>query len=321
MKPYHLPALLVLCLSLHACSTQQADKGSVPVVGFIDYVEDPTLASARQGFFDALSQKGFSEDSGTIEVIHKNAQGDQPALLQAVDYVIGQKPALIATNTTLAMINTIQRNTDIPVFMMVAPRPDLAGINAKTCKALPYLFGVYETPDYIDTSASLIRELFPNAKRVGAIYSQSEVQSVEAMNILKRGCERQGLSLEVLPVSNSSETQLLTQALLSKGIDVFFALPDNVVFASFETIAKTCAEKNVPVMTSEAGLVMRGAVASFGADMYAWGYQSGQQAAAYLAGNRELIGQELVQKRQKVISRKAIERYSLLPDSTYTRIP
>ncbi|MFM9055501.1 MAG: ABC transporter substrate-binding protein, partial [Bacteroidota bacterium] len=180
MKLYHLPVLLTICFSMSACSTQQTDNEPVPVVGFIDFVEDPTLALARQGFFDALNQNGFSADSGTIEVIKKNAQGDQPALLQAVDYVIGQKPALIATNTTLAMINTIQRNTDIPVFMMVAPRPDLAGINAKTCKALPYLYGVYETPDYIDTSSSIIRELFTNAKRVGAIYSQSEVQSVEA---------------------------------------------------------------------------------------------------------------------------------------------
>jgi putative ABC transport system substrate-binding protein len=315
MMPLRLPVLFVLLVLISACSSAPEQEKDVPVIGFIDFVEDATLAKAREGFFDALKAGGFSEDSGTIEVIYKNAQGDQPTLLQAVDFVIGRQPTLIATNTTLAMVNTIQRNNQVPVFMMVAPRPDLAGLNAKTCKALPYLYGVYETQDYIDTSASLIRELFPNAKRVGAIYSQSEVQSVDALNVLRKGCEKAGLELVVLPVSNSSETQLITQALLAKGIDVFFALPDNVVFASFETIARTCSEKNIPVMTSEAGLVMRGAVASFGADMYSWGYQSGQQAVRFLKDEKASIAPEIVQVRKKVISEQAISRFSLSVDS------
>ena len=65
---------------------------------------------------------------------------------------------------------------------------------------------------------------------------------------------------------------------LKKHIDAFFANPDNTVFGSFETIRKACDDANVPVFTSEAGLVSRGAIAAYGADIYQWGYQAGEQA-------------------------------------------
>lgn len=315
-----LTILLICSISCH--STKSEKEKSRPLIGFIDFVEDATLAQAKQGFFHALKESGFSEDSNTIAVLYRNAQGDQPTLLQATDYIIAQQPALIATNTTLATITTVQRNPNIPVFMMVAPRPDIAGLTDKAGKNPPNLFGVYETLDYIDTSVTLIRQLFPGAKKAGTIYSQSESQSVDALNRLKAGCEKSGILLEAIPVSNSSETQLITQSLIAKNIDVFFALPDNVIFSSFETIVKACNDKNIPVLTSEAGLVSRGALASFGADMYQWGYQSGLQAAQLLkSGSKEGLQPEMVRVRKKVMSKSVADKFKITQDSSYTLVP
>jgi putative ABC transport system substrate-binding protein len=54
------------------------------------------------------------------------------------------------------------------------------------------------------------------------------------------------------------------------------------VFASFESIEKLCKQAKVPIFTSEAGLVSRGALLGYGADIYQWGYQAGEQAAVFL---------------------------------------
>ncbi len=316
--------VLLILWVLAACqpATQSTTGTEPPLVAFIDYTADATLEKAKKGFFDALKEAGFSEDSNTIRVLYRNAQGDQPTLLQAVDYIVSQQPILIATNTTLATVNTVQRNREIPVFMMVAPRPDIAGLRDKSGKDPSNLFGTYETLDYIDTSAALIHQLFPAARRVGTIYSQSESQSVDALNRLSVMCKKSGLQLEAIPVSNTAETQLITQTLLSKNIDVFFALPDNVIFSSFETVLKSCEEKNIPIITSEAGLVSRGALASFGADMYSWGYQSGVQAAAYLkSNNSSTLKPEIVQTRLRVMNKIAAEKYHPVSDSTFTMIP
>lgn len=309
--------LLPLCIALPfvmGCTTTTKSP-QAPLIAFVDYVEDATLAQARKGFFDAMSASGFSEDSATLRVIYRNAQGDQPSLLQIVDYVISEKPALIATNTTLATVNTVQRNREIPVFMMVSPRPDIAGLAAKDGSYPSNLFGVYETLDYIDTAVTLIKKFFPTVRKVGTIYSQSESQSVDALNRLRKGCEAMGVALEAVPVTNSSETQLITQSLLAKGVEVFFALPDNVIFSSFESVVKVCDEMHVPVITSEAGLVSRGAMASYGADMYQWGYQCGVQAARYLKqGNLTGISPEIVKVRSRVMNPQKASRFRVSGD-------
>ena len=320
MKIINRLLVLLAFFSLASCSSN-SNKQNIPSIGFIDFVEDATLAKAKQGFLDALSANGFSEDKNTLKVNYKNAQGDQPTLLQAIDLLVSQKPDLIASNTTLATINAVQRSKGIPVFMMVAPRPDIAGLTDKSGNAPKNLFGTFETLDYIDTSAALVNELFPSAKKVGTVYSQSESQSVDALNRLKKVCAEKGIEVIAIPVTNSSETQLITQSLLYKNIDVFFALPDNVIFSSFETIVKSCNDKHIPILTSEAGLVSRGALASFGADMYQWGYQSGLQAAAYLKDKTiTSLKPEIVNVRLKVMNVKVAQAFKIQPDSSFTTI-
>lgn len=284
-------------------------------------MQDETLEQAKKGFFDALKDSGYSEKDKTLEVIYRNAQGDQPALLQACDYLISKNVSLIATNPTLSTIATVQKTNEIPVFMMVSPRPDLAGLTDKNGNAPKNLFGVYETLEYIDTSMMLIKQVIPSAKRIGTIYNQSEPQSVDALNEIKKSCEREGLELLAMPVNNSNETQLVVESLLGKKIDAFFALPDNVVFASMETIVKSCDAATVPVFTSEEGLVKRGAIAAFGADMYQWGYQSGQQAAEFLKRHStNNLHPEIVKVRRKVFNAKKAKEYRMSFDGTFVPV-
>ena len=96
-------------------------------------------------------------------------------------------------------------------------------------------------------------------------------------------------------------------------------MPDNSVFASFESITAACAKAKIPVFTSEAGLVARGAVAAFGADMYLWGYQSGVQAANFLANQKSALPQlEMVKVRSRILNKKVANTLSLKADSTFT---
>ena len=312
--------IIVIFLSIIISCSNKSDK-KIPVIGFLDLLQDETLAQAKDGFYKALTESGFDEKNKTIEIIYRNAQGDQPSLLQACDYMIAQNVDLIAANPTLSTISAIQKTKTIPVFMMVSPRPDLAGLTASDGKSPVNLFGVYETLDYIDTSVMMIKKVFPAVKKVGAIYNQSEPQSVNALNEIKKACEKEGIELISQPVNSSNETQLVVQSLINKPIDAFFALPDNVVFSSMEVIVKICDQAKVPVFTSEEGLVKRGAIAAFGADMYQWGYQSGKQAAQFLMQKSlQGIRPEMVKIRKKVFNSEKATMYNVVFDSTFTSV-
>jgi putative ABC transport system substrate-binding protein len=303
---------LLLSTILLSCESKKAD---VPTVAFIDAFQDNTIAKAKEGFFAALAENGFDEKKGTLNVIYRNAQGDIPTLTQIAKYMISQKPTLIATCPTLATITAVQNTKEIPVFMMVSETVERLQIKSKLDGYPKNLFGIGETLAYIDTSVSLIPQLIkPKGEKIkmGLVFNQSEPQSVQALEEIKNVATKNNIEVVALPVNSSADVQLVTQSLLSKDIDVFFANPDNTIFASFESILKACEAKNVPIMTSEAGLVSRGALAAFGPDMYEWGYQSGLEAAKLLkTGTTEGIAPGLVNKRNRVYNPAMAKKYNI----------
>src|SRR6476646_2688975 len=305
--------LLISGIILYSAGCQQRNS-NIPVVGFSDAFQDNTIEQAKTGFIDALQKNGFDEKKGTVKIIYRNAQGNIPTLTQIIKYFISQDVSLIATNPSLSTITAFQNTKTIPIFMMVAPTPTLMKVNDAQGNPPKNLFGVGETLDYIDTSFLLIPKIIqPKAGKitVGMIFNQSEPQSVEAIQRIQQLAATNNINLVSLPVNSSADVKLVTASLLSKNIDAFFANPDNTVFASFETIVQSCNQKNIPIFTSEAGLVARGAVAAYGADIYQWGYQAGEQAAQYLkTKSTEGLKWEMVVKREKVFNQTVAKKFN-----------
>lgn len=322
MKNY---LLIILVALLGFCCKQPSGSGNtnVPVIGFADAFVDNTIGQAKTGFLDALQKNGFDEKNGTVKFVYRNAQGNDITLTQIIKYFIAEKVDVLATCPSVPTITALQNTKTIPVCMMVAPTPELMKINSNSASPAN-LFGVGENLDYIDTSFLLIPKIVkPKGAKlnVGMLFNQSEPQSVDALNRIKQLAETNNVNLVPLPVNSSADVQLVTASLLSKNIDAFFANPDNVVFASFETIVKNCDNAKVPIFTSEAGLVSRGAVAAYGADIYQWGYQAGEQAAAYLKSKGTgKLQWEMVKVRKKVYNAAAAQKYALTIPATFQAI-
>lgn len=318
-------AVITICFGglIIACQSPEKQAG-IPVVGFVEAFEDATIAQARQGFTDALADSGYSEADGSVAIIHRNAQGDAATLNQIISYFNSKEVNLIGTSTTLATISAVQRSEGIPIFQTVTAMPSILGLIAADGEAPDNLFGTGENLDYIDTSFMLITEMVkPKGAQltVGMIYNQSEPQSQEAYEKIAELADSVGTQLVALPLNSSAEAQLVVRSLLDKNIDAFFANPDNTVFAAFETILKNCNDRGVPVFTSESGLVARGAVAAFGADIYHWGYQSGAQAAAYLtSGSTEGLQVEMLHVRKRVYHAEAAKRFGFTFPATFEKI-
>lgn len=315
------PAVLIV-IFLFSC--RQQTKRYIPVVGFVDAFEDASIAPARRGFMDALKKHGFSEDHHNIKIEYRNAQGSIPTLTQIVNYFVSEKVDLMATCTTLSTITAAQKTKTIPIFMMVSPTVKLMKLQDADDKNQYNLFGVVEDLNYIDTSFSIIPKLLkPKSGKlvVGMIYNQSEPQSVDAKQRIQMLADKLNISLVALPLNSSADAQLVTESLLGKNIDAFFANPDNTVFTAFETILKSCNSHNVPIFTSEAGLVQRGAMAAFGADIYQWGYQAGEQAAQFLKAHKTSgLKPEMVKVRRRVYNPAAAKKYHITVPSNFEAV-
>ena len=313
-------SLVISGIFIFVSGCKQNDP-NIPVIGFADAFQDNTIEQAKNGFIDALQKNSFDEKKGTIKIIYRNAQGNIPTLTQIIKYFISQNVSLIATCPSLSTITAVQNTKEIPIFMMVAPTPALMKVNDANGKPPKNLFGVGEKLDYIDTSFLLIPKLIKpksGTLTVGMIFNQSEPQSVESMQRIQKLATDNHINLISLPVNSSADVKLVTASLLSKNIEVFFANPDNIVFESFETIVQSCNEKSIPIFTSEAGLVERGALAAYGADIYHWGYQAGEAAAQYLKTKSTAgLHWEMVAVRKKVYNAAAAKKFGLTMPSNF----
>lgn len=322
MKTAKLLLAALVITAVFSCKTNQ--KNGVPVVGFVDAFEDATISQAKDGFVAALKDNGFSEEKKNIEIKYSNAQGSIPTLTTIVNQFVSEQVDLLATSTTLSTVTAIQKTKTIPIFQMVSPTPERMKVADASGKGPANLFGTMEELNYIDTSFAIIPKLLkPKGAQltIGMIYNQSEPQSADALNRIQGLADKLNVKIIALPLNSSADAQLVTQALLGKNIDAFFANPDNTVFAAFETILKSCNAHNVPIFTSEAGLVQRGAVAAFGADIYQWGYQSGLQAAQYLKTHKtDGLKLEMVKLRKRVYNAAAAKKYNITVPADYTAV-
>jgi len=319
----HSKYLFAVLLLFTFISCKQKTKNAIPVIGFVDALQDETLAQARFGFVAALKDSGF-EDKKNIAIQYRNAQNDQPTLGLIVNYFVSEPVDLLATCTTLSSVTAVQKTKTIPIFEMVSPTPARMGVLDANGKPPSNLFGAVEDLAYIDTSFTLIPKVVKakgSSLVIGMTFNQSEPQSVDAMKRIKALAAKAGITLIALPLNTSADAQLVTQSLLTKNIDVFFALPDNTVFAAFETIKKNCDQHNVPIFTSEAGLVKLGAVAAFGADMYQWGYQAGEQAVHYLKTHSTAgLKPEMVKIRKRVYNPEMAKKFNITIPSDFVAV-
>lgn len=305
----------------NSCTDSNKDD-DIPVIGYVDAFEDETMDQAMQGWKQALKDSGYVADSN-IKIIYRNAQGNIPTLNQIISYYKQQSVDAIVSCPSIATIAAVQNTRDIPVFMLVSPEPRLINLQVNGSQPDSLLYGVGENLDYIDSSLQMIKTLLHNDQslRIGMIFNQSEPQSVEALKRIQKHAKECNMMIIAKPVNSSADLHITTQALLDEDIDAFFANPDNTVFSGFEVILKNCNNRNVPVFTSESGLVARGAVAAYGADIYEWGYQCGTLLVRYLdRQNDKQNFYELVKVRNKVYNPDAAIKYGIEAPSDFRSI-
>jgi len=310
---------LSACLSvtLAACGNggvQQADapaSGNQPMIklGLTQFVEHPALDSVRQGIVDGLKASGF-EQGKNLQIDVQHAHGDMNNTVSIAQKFAGDQTDMvvaIATPSAQAAAKTI---TDIPVVFSTVTDP----ISAQLVRSL-------EQPDKNVTGTSdrvsmeqqlqLIRTFLPALKKLGVIYTTSEVNAQVQVDELEKAASEAGVEVFKAGISSLSEVQLAAQSLVGQ-VEAFLIPVDNTVVSSFEAVLGPAEKARIPVFASDVDTVKRGAVATYGIDYYKMGKQTGEMAARILKG--QAISQtpvEVSRETDLYVNETAASRFGL----------
>ena len=265
-------------------SSQSSSEGEkMYTIGISQFAEHGSLDNCREGFIQGLEEEGLVEGEN-LKIKVSNADSDTGTAAQIADTFVADKVDLIcaiATPSAQAAYNSA-RNTDIPVVYTAVTNSEEAQLADD--EGMP-VGAVTGTSDQLPVEAQLamIREILPDAKTIGILYTTSEANSAYSITQYEKYAEEYGFTLETAGVTNTSEVSMAAASLLDK-VDCLTNLTDNTVVSALPTVLDQANEKNIPVFGSEIEQVKRGCLAAEGLDYVNLGIETGKMAAQILKG-------------------------------------
>lgn len=314
-------AMAAGCGSKESSSSDGDNKEANYKIGIQQFAEHGSLDNCREGFLEGLEEEGIKEgDNLKVEV--KNAMADTATNAQIADSFVSDNMDLIcaiATPSAQSAYNAAM-DKDIPVVYTAVTDPVAAELADKDGNPVGNVTGTSDTLP-VEEQLKMIREMMPDAKTIGILYTTSEANSVSAIATYESLVDKYGFTLETKGISQISEIALATDDLLTK-VDCITNLTDNTVVASLPTILEKANEKGIPVFGSEIEQVKIGCLAAEGIDYIQLGKQTGKIAAQILKGEKkaseipyEIISEPGFYVNTKVAENLGIEVPSDLADS------
>lgn len=289
MKKKILTVLLVMVVAVAAVFTGcgngntegEADKLDLPTIGIVQIVEHPSLDTIRENIIAQLKEEGFV-DGETVTIDYNNAQGDPNNLKTICQSFTANNVDLIIAIATPSAQAALGETTDIPIVFSAVTDP----IGAEIVESMEVPGGnITGTSDAVSATKimDLALQITPDIKKIGAIYSMGEVNSLFAIDELKGYAEAKGIEVVEATIMNTSEIHQAALSLVGK-VDAVFSPIDNTVASALPTVVDVLNKAKIPYYVSADSMVGDGGLATDGVNYVELGKATGVMSAEILNG-------------------------------------
>lgn len=279
LKKIHSSLAVFLSLFLGVADISASQNPKKPVVAITQIIPHPSLDLIRKGIEDELR-----EQKVTCDILFENAQGNITTATQIAQKFVSEKPTLIVPITTPSTqaVYAAASLQNIPVVFAAVNDPVSAKLVPSMNKAGKAITGLSDLPPVADQVA-LLREIFPNAKKIGVIYNPSESNSVALLDLFEKTLKKTGMTLTRATAANMVDVTAATKSLVGK-VDALYIPNDNTVVAALEALIKVTQSESIPVFCADPESVKQGCLAAVTHSQYGLGRQTGRMVAKVLKG-------------------------------------
>ncbi len=280
-------------------------------IGIGQFAPHASLDNCYAGFLAGLAEAGIVEGEN-LTVDFQNAQADMGIAQQIAAQFAGKSvDMMVGIATPMAQACHNAASGRIPTVFTAVTDPVIAGFAAADGKATGEVTG---TSDALPIQAQLetIRAMLPDAKKIGILYTTSEVNSLSAIEIYKQLAPNYGFEIVESGISTIADMPLALDALLGK-VDCLSNLTDNTVVSALALILDKANAAKKPVFGSEIEQVKLGCIAAEGLDYIALGKQTGLMAAKVLKGEAKAseIPYEIITEPGLYVNSKVMKQFGV----------
>lgn len=282
-----------LVASLTGCGSNGSSSKKY-TIGICQLMEHEALDAATKGFKDTLTKK-LGKDN--VEFDEQNAQGESTNCSTICNGFVTSNVDLILANATGALQAATQATADIPI-LGTSVSDYATALNIKDWKGKTGT-NVSGTSDLapIDQQEAILKEIIPNAKKVGILYCSSEPNSAYQSKLMQEALKKDGIAYKEYTAADSNEIQSITTTACDE-CDVLYVPTDNTMASSVNTIKNVAIPAGIPMIAGEKGICAAG-VATLSIDYYNLGCQTGEMAYDILK-NKKKAGDMEVQFAKKL---------------------
>lgn len=267
-----------VALAIASMTSAHATEKSVAVTAI---VEHPALDAVRDGVQAALKAEGF-ESGKNLKWQYQSAQGNTGTAAQIARKFVGDKPDAIVAIATPSAQAVVAATKTVPVVFSAVTDPVVAKLVPSWEASKTNVTGVSDLLA-LDKQMDLVKQVVPNAKRVGMVYNPGEANSVVVVKELQKLLPKLGMTLVEAAAPRSVDVSSAARSLVGK-VDVIYTSTDNNVVSAYEALVKVGQDAKIALVASDTDSVKRGAVAAYGINYRDLGEQTGRMVARILKG-------------------------------------
>ncbi len=273
--------ILIVVVSLTGCGG--GDSSDVINIGVIQQMQHASLDDAYKGFVDGLAEAGYV-DGENISINYQNASGEPSNYQQICTTLQNSNTDMvlaIATNAAQAAVNTFG-DTEVPVLFTAVTDPVDAGLVDSNEAPGKNVTGTSDMPVIAD-QIKVIKDVLPEAKTLGILYTSSESNSELQAEEAKKAAEDLGMKV-VIQTSSSSNDIPQVMSSVAGSVDAIYIPSDNAFASAMATVNRSAVDNQIPVFCAVEAMIAEGGIATTAVDYYELGKQTAAQAVRILEG-------------------------------------
>lgn len=275
--------LTVSALTLAMSASFGALAETVKSVAVTAIVEHPALDSARDGVLEALNEAGYNQGKN-LKWQYQSAQGNTGTAAQIARKFIGdQADAIVAIGTPSAQA-AVAGTKRIPIVFTAVTDPVQGQLTPSWDASGTNVTGVSDVLE-LSKQMELVKQVVPNATRLGMVYNPGEANSVAVVEALKDILPEYDMTLVEAAAPRSVDVGSAARSLVGK-VDVIYTNTDNNVVSAYEALVKVGNDMKIPLFASDTDSVKRGAIAALGVNYHDLGLQTGRIVVRILEGEK-----------------------------------
>lgn len=259
---------------------QDTVKNDEVKVGVLQFVTHPALDEIYAGVKEGLADEGYTH----AKINFYNAQADQSKVTTMSNQLVDEKNNVLIGIATPAAQGLVNATSDIPVIMGAVSDPVGAKLIKNVKKPEGNITGVSDKFP-VDKEVDLIKDLTPNVKKIGVLYSSSEDNSKSQVAEFKKVAAEKGIDVSEYAVSSTNDVTTIVNVALSKE-DAIYVPVDNTIASAFSTVIALSNAAKKPVFPSVDTMVSQGGLAAVTINQHDLGIATGKMAAQILKGKK-----------------------------------